>query len=251
MRKISLATYLKAMADPKKKKALALYLFVKHRYAASVIPQFTYKKLCALTGLCFTALKKRIHTLYDMDLVGKIGDNLLFKSCRDKHVNIEVWQITHESNVKDIETGLNALYLVYVQSKKDYIKQLAQNFNDINNAKGFVKEKNGRDYKSLKKEMRKRGILWGHFKELGISYRYLARKLKVGLTKVSNAIKYGIKNNMFVKHKHIENIYPHNDQSTAYFWLSLDDTSNKFITKHGIIAVYANTYTLCRPQPMV
>lgn len=232
------------MTNSRVRKALELYLFVKHDYQSSTIPNFTYKSLSERAGLCFTSLKKRIETLNEMGLierVGKNGKHLLFKSTKSKRVNMRIEQIDF-SSIKSISKGLCALFIVEIQLRKEYIKQLLQTYWAYKKQSKFKCE---RSYKSIRNEVRKRGLLDTHFKENGISYKYIAQKIGISFSKVSDTIKYAVKNNILHKYTHIKRVFSAKGQNGFYAFQFVADKRNKFATYHGIYSVSANTYSLC------
>lgn len=244
MKKIGKHIFKEAMTNSRVRKALELYLFVKHAYQSSTIPNFTYKSLSERSGLCFTSLKKRIATLNEMGLierVGKNGQHLLFKSAKAKRVNMRIEQIDF-SSIKSISKGLCALFIVEIQLRKEYIKQLLQTYWAYKKKAKFKCE---RSYQSIRNEVRKRGLLDTHFKENGISYKYIAQKIGISFSKVSDGIKYAVKNNILHKHTHIKRVFSEKGQNGFYAFQFVADKRNKFATYHGIYSVSANTYSPC------
>lgn len=242
MKNLSRKFFNENISNSKVLKALELFLFVKVHYQSSTIKYFSYKHLSEVTGLCFTTLKKRMAILRELELIEFVGKNknhLLFKSLRGKKSNINIEALDF-SSIKTIEDGLRALFLVQIQVRKEYIKQL------------LLKYKNpskGEDYKEIRREVRKRGLMDTQFKDYGISYKYIAKKLKIGFNKVSKLIECAEKIGLLIKEKHSNLVYDAKcDGVNGYYAFEFVPESNKkgkFATNRGIYSVEANTYHLC------
>lgn len=105
-----------------------------------------------------------------VEFIGKDRQHLLFKSLKSKKSNVRIEQIDF-STIKTIGDGLRALFIVEVQLHKEYICQLMMKFNNPNKSD---------DYKAIRREVRKRGLLNRNFEDNGISYKYIANKLNIG-----------------------------------------------------------------------
>lgn len=239
MKRLSRKLFNQVIGNSKARKALELYLFVKNRYASSTIPNFTYKELSKETGLCFTTLKKRIATLKELDLIEYVGKNkqhLLFKNARAKKSNVNV-EILNKANIQSISDGLLALFLVEVQSHKEYIKQLL-----------LKKEtaKKGDNIKAVCKEIRERGLIGRKFEDNGISYKYISKKLNIGYSRVSALIKNAVKLGMLSVERHVDLIFDAKGtgQNGFYAFQFVVNKRNRFATSRGIYEVKANTYIL-------
>lgn len=242
MKHLSRKFFNENISDSKAVKALELFLFVKTHHKSSTINNFTYKELSKQTKLCFTTLKKRIALLKEFELVEFVGKNkqhLLFKSLRGKKSNINIGALDF-SSIETIGDGLRALFLVQVQVRKEYIKQLLLKFKNPNKSD---------DYKEIKREVRNRGLMNTQFKDYGISYKYIAKKLGIGFNKVSDLIKCAEKLGMIVKEKHSKLVYNAKENKTngfyAFEFVADKNKINKFATNTGIYSVSANTYILC------
>lgn len=233
MKKISRKLFNDNLSDTRAIKALALLIFVKTKFKASVVPDFSYYKLSKITGMHIDTVKKRIESLREMNLVakeGKYGQHLRFNKVRAKKSNINFSRINKKS-VKSIETGLRAMFVQEKICQKNYVKQLMESGDNPKT----LKEK-----KKADEIIAKRG--YTGFVDNGISYRYMAKKMKVGLNKVSEIIKYAETNKIVLKHKHIE-LYAR-IEGNAKNIVSMLGEENMFATKNNVYRVGCNTYSL-------
>lgn len=225
------------MEDADDMKALALLVFIKSHNGASVVSNYSTYKMSKLTGLHKQTIKKRMNTLGAMDLidfVGKRCSHVIFKKVRAVKSNVDISKID-KSSVRNIEIGLRALVLVEIQRQKEFVKQI---FFKATDPKPFTPQK---EVRKSKKFCNHRGI--EHFNDNGISYKTLAKRMHTGLNQVSQAIKYGEKHNMFIKHRHIELIY--RNIYNAKRFVSVRNINNCFINKYNncIYSYSCNTYS--------
>lgn len=239
MKNLSRKLFNETIRSSKGRKAVELYLFVKERYASSTIPNFTYKKLSEATGLCYTTLKKRIETLKQLDLieyVGKKKQHLLFKNAKARKSNVNVG-VLDKNSIGSISIGLLALFLVEVQKRKDYIRQLLTKKENA---------KKGDDISSLCREIRKRGLFGRKYVDNGISYKYIAKKLSISFSKVNSLINHAVERGMLTVEKHVERIFSakHTGKSGFFAFKFIEGRKNCFATEKGIYQVKANSYLL-------
>lgn len=239
MKKLSRKIFRENIGSSKARKALELYLFVKAKYVSSTIKGFTYKKLSEETGLCYTSLKKRMKILKELDLVefvGKKKNHLLFKNARSKKSNVRIDKLDF-SSIEALSDGLCALFLVEVQLQKEYVRQLLAKKENA---------KKGDKIQFINRKIRGLGYVGVAFRDCGISYKYLAKKLGVGYNKVSSLIKFAEKKDMIVKENHIDFIYDarKDGKNGIYAFDFVKNKKNKFATLKGIYSVGANTYHL-------
>lgn len=233
MNKLSRKIFNESVSDSDAIKALALLIFVKIKYPTSVVPNFSFYKLRKVTGLHINTIKARMNTLADMELieiVGKYNQHILFKKVRAQKSNVN-FSMIDTSSVKSIELGLRALFIQEKVCQKNYVKQLIES---------------GRNPKCLKDKKKadmvnaKRG--YAGFKDNGISYKYIASKLKIGLNKAVSIVNYAIKNRMIVKHNNItQYLYAKGEARKIY---SMSENKRFFATDNCIYSIACNTYTL-------
>lgn len=246
MKKIGLKYIEGYSRNAKARKAVALLLYVKHRYRSSTLLKFTYKKLQEETGMAFSTLKKRMEILNQLGLVEKIGKNgkhLLFKSVKGRKINLDVSKIDF-SSVKTIELGLCAMFIVNVQRKKEYVKQLFHKMHECKRNPHKCKE---HDFKSLRKKMRKYGYDENdYFMDNGISYKYMAKNLHIGKTKIAKMIKQAIENNMLKQERHFKLIYY--EEGMGHFavkYAGCSESSRVFASRSCVFKVLkACTYSI-------
>lgn len=241
MRKISRRFYKGIINNTEDLKAVAFLLYIKHHAKCSVVSNYSYNKLSKFTGLHKQTVKKRLETLGELDLIsieGKQNNHLRFKKVRAKYnsQNVNISALDY-SSVKSIALGLQALFIVEIQRKKDFIKQLFDSRNNPKNTKQHIVSK--------KKIKNNKSIRSNNFNDNGISYNYISKNLKVNSNKVSAIIKHGIKMNFFSKQVHIEKIGSFgNNVINSIQQLGL---KHYFCSKGYTYTVSCNTYTIVSP----
>lgn len=239
MRKLDKQIWEECLGNSEKTKAIAMFLYVKEHKGASVFPNFSILQLAKFVGLSRNTTRKRLHTLEKMGLVERVGwgeRHLKFKKARARYNNVDISKID-KGSVKSIEFGLKALLICVVQGHKEYIKQR------FLQATQPSKDISLKDVKRARKYIHRRGI--SDFVDNGISYRYLANKLKVSYRVVSKVIRYGIACGMFVKNCHIQ--YVDTVKGCASEYVEYSDKPNLFCTKknNNVYSYACNTFTLC------
>lgn len=119
MKRLSRKRYNEIISATDERKAIALLIFIKQKFRSSVVLNFSYYKLSKITGLHKNTVKKRLEALGSMELldfVGKNNKHLLFKSVRAAKSNVRLDGLDL-SNIKAIETGLQALFITEEQSE--------------------------------------------------------------------------------------------------------------------------------------
>lgn len=232
------------ISDSEAIKALALLLFVKHNFKSSVIPYYTNYKLAKITGLHKETVKRRMNTLGDMGLIemeGKKSQHVRFLKVRAAKSNIRLDNIDFTS-IKSIELGLKAMLIVEIQNQKNFIEQR------VIRATSPREHCSSDEYKSFKRARKfceKRGIRY--FKDNGISYKTIGKKLGVGTNKVSEVIKYAVNNGMLYKHRHIEEVIE--TRGEAQNIVCSFSECNLFTTKRNnkVLHYSCNTYSIPTP----
>lgn len=138
-------------------------------------------------------------------------------------------------NVKFIEDTLSAMLIIDVQNRKNYAKQMIQ---QSQHPKGL------KELKAAKKVCNRFGYS-DKFRENGISYKYIAKKLSVSVQKAFDLVKFAVKNEILCKYRNIE----------KRFLSSIDYVKDMILNnytyiKGGVICrVYANTYEVMEGSP--
>ena len=209
-------------------------IFIKENFVSSTITNFTYNKLHEKTKMHPNTLRKYIKILQEMGFIKKVGKNnqhLIFMPIKAKKLNVDIGNIDY-SDIKTIELGLLAMFLVEKQRQKEFIKDLLQKKETIRKgAKKIVKVCNKYGYKD--------------FSDDGISYKYIASRLNISINKVSSLIKEAINRGLLIKEKHSEQIslFLNKNAKKAYEYL-YKFIHNSFSTNNNIYIVHANTYKI-------
>lgn len=218
-------------------KALALAIYVKKNVVSSTITDFSINKLHTLTNLSYSTLRKRLHILRNLGYIkntGKNNEHLVFTSLASssKHRNLDLSKYVFNS-VKDIEKSILASFVVEIQKRKDFVKHTIQTA--FNPEKGQLK-----DMKKARKLCNRYGY-GKEFKEYGLSYKTIAKKLGICLQKAFEIVKFAIVNNMIVKHNHIKQLYI-KGIGFAQKYCKFNDVT--FFTNNNAYKVYANSYSV-------
>lgn len=216
-------------------KALALAVYIKHNVVSSTITNYTTNKLRNLTGLSYSSITKRINTLKQLGFVKFVGRNnqhLVISNMTShcKHRNIDLSKCVVNS-VKDIEKSLYAMFILEIQKRKNFVKHTIQS---VNNPRNLDEHKKAR-------QICKRYGYDREFKEYGISYKTIAKKLDVCLQKAFEIVKFAIANNMIVKYNHCKQLYVKGIKNAQKF---CDFNDVTFFTNNNAYKVYANSYGL-------
>lgn len=230
-------------------KSLALLFYVKHHFKSSVIKNFSYNKLHKMTGLHINTLKLYIKTLRQMGLavnIGKKAQSLLLKGdySHDKRKNVNLDALVYDS-VKTVAYSLYAMFVVEEQRRHDYANHV------ILTTENATKET---PLDVLKKALRlRKGNGYGKvFKDSGIAYYILARRLRVHTQKAIDVIKFACKYNFLVKYNHClweqcDDAFLRVKCGVDYVWAKvfekLDNFGNIIDVVFGLRAK-ANTYSV-------
>lgn len=192
-------TFRHHIEDKETVKALALLYFVKHHVKSSMITNFSYNKLRLITGLHITTLRKYIKKLREIGLVanfGKGNKHLLFKGdySKDRRKNVNLDAVIFKS-VKDVANSLYAMFVVEEQRRKDYVKHVI--LTSTNPSKDIPFEQTKRAIK-----LRNRNGYGTVYKETGISYENLTKRLGVFTQKAVSIIKFACTNGFLTKQTH-------------------------------------------------
>lgn len=241
MKRLSRNIFQTNISDTEAIKALALLIFVKNIFPTSVIPNYTNYKLAKLTGLHKETVKRRINTLGDMELIeleGRKNQHVRFLKVRAPKSNIRLDRIDLTS-IKSIELGLKAMLIVEIQNQKNFIEQRVIR---ATSPKEHCSSEEYKAFKRSKKYCTKRGIK--NFKDNGISYKTIGKKLGVGKNKVSEVIKYAVNQRMLNKHRHIEELTETRGEAMNIVYAFSE--CRLFTTKRNnkVLSYSCNTYSI-------
>lgn len=232
-------------------KALALAIYVKMSAISSTVNRCTVNKMHELTGLHSKTVKKRMKTLQKMGLLRCDQNNnvtflTLQSSCKKRNV---LFDFTKYKSVSELEYALYSLLLKDVLSKKEYMKK------EIDEIKNLDRPANAKESRSNKRRIKKmRKNLYKHksptglsiteeeYKEYGISYDTIARKLGVCRQKAVEIVKFALKYCLITKEKRVEQMYMKDVGICSKFVFPDGLPKGFFCTKDNIYKVFANIY---------
>lgn len=238
IKRISRELYNECITNTDAVKAISMLIYIKENNKASVITNFTYKKLSEMTKLSVVVIKKRMDKLKSMGLCEYTDNkrNIKFLKIRAPKSNVRLDKIDMTS-IKSIEIGLRALYIVEVQRRKEYVRSAVNVTGNIHNEKEYENARIIRD-KAL------RGT--EGYTDNGISYNYLSTKMNVSKKTISEAIKYGVKHNMFEKKREfliIKTFLTYSEVVSAYHHFK-DQHARLRLVGLSLGLILANTYIL-------
>lgn len=237
MNSIKARIFYSAQGNAKIIKALALAIYIKKNYVSSTILNYSLNKLHQITGLSYSSLKKRMQTLKELGLIrfeGIGNSHLVFSSLttNNKNNRRDISKIICDS-VKNIEKSLNILFVLEIQKRKDFVKHNIQvAFNPTNESLKEIKKARRlcRNY-GYDKE----------YKEYGISYKTIAKKLNVGIQKAVELIKFAVKHNILEKINNYKQIF---SKGIGYAQKYCDFSDYTFCTTNNAYIIYANSYRI-------
>ena len=196
--KIRRRTYHELKDDASTVKALALFCFLKRIFPSSVITNYTKDKIHKTTNLHPNTIAKRIKTLSNLGFVSLENDkngcqrlvlNKIASHHNDRNLDLDV--LVYDS-IKTVEKSLLALFIVEVQRRKEYAKQViykAHHSFDINEVKKMQRAE--KCFRSFGKG----------FTDFGLSYKTIAKRLKISIQKAVNIVKFAVGYDFIVKIK--------------------------------------------------
>lgn len=217
-------------------KAVALSLFYKNKYKSSTIVNFNYNKIHKETGLHITTIKKRIEILKRNGYVNISNGHIVFLSLSSKNQKRNVNVLCDNLTVKEIEKSLYASMIIEIQKHKDFSKHIIQ---IAFNPSQYTKLE---DVKKARRLCYKYGYdrKFG-YREFGLSYKKIAKKLCISLQKAFDIVKFSIENNLLSKTKRIKQVFIKGIGKVEKY---ISDFNYTFITTNNAYKVYANTYTI-------
>lgn len=242
--KIKRAKYLyDGVTDKDYVKALALFCFLKDRFPASAILDYTRYKIRKITGLHSNTIKKRF------DLLAKIG-YVQFKTAKDgtitlvlnkvaskhKERNIDLSGLVYDS-VKSVEKSLYVIYIGIIIERKKYAKQVIYEAHNSYDLKKLKSAKN--------REAQLKGVRGSNptFVDNGLSYKGIAKRLKVSLQKAFNIVSFAVEFDFLIKIKRQYQLFCR-DAYRRFEFCKNDVMKFMFSTKNNLYLILANQYRL-------
>lgn len=216
----------KLIDDKAAVKALGLLYFFKYRFRSSAIKQFSYNKLKKLTGLHIVTLRKYIRILRDLGFAvftGRGNNTLLFKGdySKDRRKNVNLDALNYDS-VKDVANSIYSMFVVEEQRRKDFVKHVI--LISTENATGV----SAKECIAAAK-LRNRNRYGKAYRETGISYKNLARRLKIHTQKSVAVIKYACLNSFL--HKQTRKVWELCEDAFIRVKLGIDYVCAKVVEK--------------------
>ena len=212
-------------------KAIAMCLLIRKKLGSNVLKNYSINKLVNLLGAHARTIKKRIRVLSQYGLLTIEGKALVLRSIVSNHAkrNVKLGERKVEySSLKSVEYSLQAILVVVIQSRKDFAQRT------IRNAHGA-----SHDYKVVK-AARDAARKFGYgfeYKENGLSYKTIARRLGVSVKTAVEIVKFAVKRTILKKTTHSIATYM---QSVC----GMEVYGYTFTTRNYGYKVLANSYSV-------
>lgn len=174
-------------------KAIAMFLLIRKRLGSNILKNYSINKLVNLLGAHARTIKNRMHVLAQYGLVTIVGKTLMLCSVVSKHAkrNIKLGERKMEySSLKSVEYSLQAILVAVVQSRKDFAKRTIRNAHGASHDFNVVK--------AARDAARKFGYGF-EYKENGLSYKTIARRLGVSIKTAVEIVKFAVKRTILKK----------------------------------------------------
>lgn len=174
-------------------KAIAMFLLIRKRLGSNILKNYSINKLVNLLGAHARTIKNRMHVLAQYGLVTIVGKTLMLRSVVSKHAkrNIKLGERKMEySSLKSVEYSLQAILVAVVQSRKDFAKRTIRNAHGASHDFNVVK--------AARDAARKFGYGF-EYKENGLSYKTIARRLGVSIKTAVEIVKFAVKRTILKK----------------------------------------------------
>lgn len=196
------------------RKALALFIVLKHIYRASGIRNYSPNKLRAVLGMHFYTVKRLMGVLIENGLcefVGRDSKTLRLRSIRtgwkDRDIDISFIRFNLRRRedgayvgvryiIDRIAKELVAVYILDVNKRRDYARRLVSSSVNPNSKCEYVR---------AEKERRRRGYD-KIFANVGISYEGLAKRLGMSIQTAFHSVQYAVNVGLLIKQSNIMRI---------------------------------------------
>ena len=245
---LSISLFEECICDKNKGKALAMFIFLKRKYPASVIKNFSIEKIRKEVNSSHRVVARWFNILNTLGLCERNGNIMYLKSIKSQRLNHKLTKFDF-SNVNSILNSLRCLYISHVQSQKDYYDKEKKAMLDLrNNTHKFISKK---EYKRIKKlEFSNSCGRIMNFEDKGISYKYIAEQLNISNTTITQLINYGTEHQFFICTRNKEIIYVGTKGDNLDAFIEVNECNysyGKLIKTHNSVTwnkpnTYKNTY---------
>lgn len=236
---LSLRIINKIKGAPRKQKAVAIALCLKHVSGRdSIIRNVNPNKIHTLIGISPNTFTTYLPLMLDMGLVsfdGANNEHLVIRCLHSSHKsrNIDIHRINFKS-FKEAYYGLRAFLFLLIQKRKDFIRRTLQLANN---------PYPGDDCKRARQKVKslvKRGLLktWTYV-EKGLSYKCIAKETGNCIKTAQKIAEYAVKKRWCTKKTHFNPFF-----MKGVNHMEIDGYT--FTTLNYAYAVTANTYRLSR-----
>lgn len=200
-----------------------------------------------VTGISAEAVKKYRAKLEEYGLsyrAGKENNLTVFGRIRSTNSkkNYEA-KITDFSSIKDVEKSLRSMLLVVLQAQKEYVRRTTLALSSPHSLK---------EYKKAKSLLRRfRGYLVHSFKDYGISYKGIAKKLGISIVTAVKDVKNAVEGLFIIKTRNYYQVFSKNAKQLGKFLSEKTQSflSPTFTTRNNIYFIKANTYKIHNSIP--
>ena len=245
---LSISLFEECICDKNKGKALAMFIYLKRKYPASVIKNFSIEKIRKEVNSSHRVVARWFNILNTLGLCERNGNIMYLKSIKSQRLNHKLTKFDF-SSINSILNCLRCLYISHVQSQKDYYDKEKKAILDLrNNTHKFISKK---EYKRIKKlEFSNSCGRIMNFEDKGISYKYIAEQLNISNTTITQIINYGTEHQFFICTRNKETIYVGTKGDNLDAFIEVNECNysyGKLIKTHNSITwnkpnTYKNTY---------
>lgn len=236
---------LAAIKDRKLIRPLAMSIVFKSKVSSGTARSINH--IHEVTGISAEAVKKYRAKLEEYGLSFLTGKRNLtvfgrIRSTNNKK-NYEA-KITDISSTKEVEKSLRSMLLVVLQAQKEYVRRTTLALSNPHSLK---------EYKEAKSSLRRfRGYLVHGFKDYGISYKCIAKKLGTSIVTAVKDVKNAVENLFLIKTRNYYQVFCKSARSLGSFLCEKTQSwlSPTFTTKNNIYYIKANTYKIHNSIPV-
>ena len=213
-------------------KAVSMSIYLKNLTKGGRIEHATTNKLHDLTHLHASTVTKYLDTLTEHDLIRRESHSLIFCSLTDRHHSVKL-PSTHGLTIKQLENLLLAMLVVDIVRQKEYVRHTIETACNPKPSRDALKQ-----CKQARRICRDRGY-GREYKEYGLSYKTVAKRLGISLQQAEEVIAYAIKGSILAKEKRQQQHYMHRVGTAEKY---LDLAEGTFCARNNMYKVEANVY---------